>query len=96
MYKTLEEEFADFRELHKCLIISSCLIACENEGIYESSLLNSYSHITEKGSERADIVLADLIDRSEDGEEELFNSVYQMCWDKIKNRISDKKSYHLD
>lgn len=90
----LAKEFSQFKELHKRLIISSCLIICEDEGIYDTQLLNYYSDISETGKDKAELVFQDLQERRDNGDNVL-DSVYEMCWDRIKNCISDNKSYYL-
>lgn len=97
MEKTLEQEFEEYKERHKYEMIASALILCEDEGIYEEKLLGDYELSYLKGADRAFDVVDDLFDRANnDDEGELYDKIYEMCWNRIRNRIRDDKSYRLD
>ena len=96
MKESLEKEFYEIKNLHKCLVITSALIVCEEEGIYDTALFkDDYSDMAETGYERAEKVFEDIMNRCINGEEKYFEMVYEYCWLLIRNRISDTKSYYL-
>ena len=68
---------------------------CEEEGIYDSKLLSKYKKSDLKGDDKAFAIIDDLFDRASQGEEELYDQIYEMCWKKIRTRIDDKKSYRI-
>ena len=93
--KTLEQEFNEYQDHHKYEMITSALMMCEDEGIYEERLLNDYRESDLAGDDRAFFVADDLYDRLYRGEKELYNQVYEMCWKRICTRIDDQKSYRI-
>ena len=93
--KTLEQEFSEYQDHHKYEMITSALMMCEDEGIYEERLLNDYRESDLAGDDRAFFVADDLYDRLYRGEKELYNQVYEMCWKRICTRIDDQKSYRI-
>ena len=94
---TLEEEFEKFKDAHKYNIIATSLIVLEDKGIYKlSPILESYNRVKEKGEDKAFMVADELYDNYVNGDTKEYDEIYEMCWKKIRNRLSDKCSYHLD
>lgn len=92
---TLEQEFAKYRDLHKYEIIVACLIKCEKEGIYDEKLLKDYKESELSGKLRAFEVGDKLLARANRGEKKLYNRIYEICWNRLKYRINDKKAFRL-
>ena len=95
MTHELEKEIKERIATHKYSIIASSLIMFENEGIYNSCLLQrKYGNdkMTERGQERAYKVADDLEDNAD---QETYNEIYEMCWQRAKHKIQDKL-YGLD
>ena len=97
MEKTLEQEFAEYKEYHKYEMITAALIMCEEEDIYNNKLLSDYKGLKLKGDERAFYIIDDLYERAHEKDEyKLYDKIYQMCWKKIRNKIRDDKSYRIN
>ena len=97
MAKTLEQEFAEYKDHHMYEMSVSALIVFEDKGIYNHRLLKDYKDLDSdlKGDEKAYYVMDDLYNRAAHGEEELYNEVYEMCWKKIRNEIDNNRSYRI-
>ena len=75
---------------HKYSIIASSLIMFEGEGIYNSFLLKQKygdEKMSERGKERAFKVADDLEDNAD---QQTYDQIYEMCWQRAKNKIQDK------
>ena len=84
--KELNERIAT----HKYSIIASSLIMFENEGIYNSYLLQQKygdKKMSERGKERAFKVADDLEDNAD---QQTYDQIYEMCWQRAKHKIQDK------
>ncbi len=95
MAHELEKELKERIEEHKYTIIASSLILFEEEGIYDSYLLKEKygdDKMVERGNDRAYKVADDLEDHAD---QETYNKVYEMCWQRAKNKIQDRL-YGLD
>ena len=95
MGKTLEREFAEYKEHHIYEMTVSALIMCEDEDIYNHPLLKDYVDLDLTGKEKAYYVADDLYCRTVNGDEKLYNKVYEMCWSRIVDRIDDKTSFRI-
>ena len=90
MYKKLKQELKERIRQHKYTIVTSSLIMFEREGVYNSELLvDKYGDSTtsERGPNRA-FKVADDLESSSD--QETYNKIYEMCWQKAKDRLQDK------
>ena len=96
MEKTLEQEFAEYKEHHMYEMSLSALTILEDEGIYNSKLLEDYKDLDLKGREKAHYILDDLYEKAVEGDEKKYHRVYEMCWKKIRNRINDRMSFRID
>ena len=89
MAHELEKEFQQVKINHKYTIITSSLIMFEKEGIYNTKLLQDKygdDKTTERGQERAFRVADEL---EEQADQETYDQIYEMCWQRAKHRISD-------
>lgn len=91
----LEKEFAKYVSYHKYETIAIALIKCEKEGIYNEWLLRDYRNCGLEGKKKAFYVAKDLYARQFNGEENLYNSVYEMCWGRMIYRVEDRKSLRI-
>jgi len=94
--ENLEKEFAEIKERHMYRVIAGAFIAFEYEDIYNHKLLvKEYGDdvLFTFGKKRAFFVADDLLRRRDEGEEKLYEKVYKMCWNRVKNRVRDDKSY---
>ena len=87
----LEKEFRQAVEEHKYNIIASALMVFENEGIYNHPLLREFKNYKAK-EEKAFEVVDMLLDRKS---KELYNAIYEVCWNKMKHVICDTKAYGI-
>ena len=90
MAKTLEQEFAEYKEHHIYEIVVSGLIVLEGDGIYDHELLKDYKdcNISDK-KEKAYYVADDLCDKYVDNDDNRYLEVYEMLWNIMKNYLSD-------
>lgn len=95
MQKTLEQEFREYKEHHIYEMSVSALILCEKEGIYNHELLRDYRHLNLKGKEKAYYIIDDLFERAKHGEADLYYQVYEMCWKRVRNKVTDKSSIRI-
>ena len=95
--KSLEQEFREYEEHHKYEIIVATLIKCADEGIYDERILDDYREVGVglNKRQRSHLVANEIYDRYMNDEEEFYNEVYEMCWNRICNRIDDNKSYRV-
>lgn len=90
MVHELEKELSKRIADHKEFIITSSLIIFEKDGIYNSHLLQEkYGNdkMTERGDERAYKVTDELKDNAD---QETYDKIYKMCWQRAKHKIQDK------
>lgn len=92
--KSLEQEFAEYKDHHMYEMIISALLMCGNEGIFEDRLLEEYKDCDLTGKEKVYFIADDLYDNKEDNEEH-YKAVYEMCWNRIVNRINDNVSFRI-
>ena len=93
---TLEQEFTEAVKRHKYEMIAASLTVFEKDGIYNHPLLNDkYGTLEGNGVDKACEVTDDLKKRSQEGEDDLYDEIYQMCWDNIKYVIDDTKAYGI-
>ena len=95
MQKTLEQEFREYKEHHIYEMIVSALILCEKERIYSHILLKDYVGLKLKGKEKAYYIADDLFNRAQHGEADLYYQVYEVCWNKVRNKIKDNVSIRI-
>ena len=92
--KTLEKEFSIRVKEHKTYIIMEALARSKNGNIYNSELLKEFKKVKPtpiEGCEsefsrptlKAYHVEEELKDRAENGEQELYNQIYEFCWKKV-------------
>ena len=96
MEKTLEQEFAEYREHHMYEMSVSALIKFENRGIYNHKLLKDYKNLDLTGNEKAFYIIDDLYDKYVENDDKSYIKVYKMLWNKIRHEIADDKSYRID
>lgn len=90
MAHELEKELQQRIISHKNIVITSSLIMFEGEGIYNTFLLKDKygdDKTTERGQERAFKVADEL---EEQADQETYDQIYEMCWQRAKHRISDR------
>ena len=95
MAHELEKEFQQVKANHKYNIIASSLIMFEGEGIYNTKLLQDKygdDKMADRGEERAFKVAEEL---EEQADQETYDKVYEMCWQRAKYRLSNKL-YEID
>lgn len=93
--KTLEQEFADYREHHIYEMSVTALIMHGEDGLYNNDLLKDYKGLDLTGKEKAYHIIDDLYDKMQDGESDLYYQVYEICWKSIEDEIADNKSFRL-
>ena len=96
---SLEKEFRKRVEVHKYEIIASALVLYEHEGIYNHYLLKKEygdNVMQNNGYDRAFQVVEELQEKAINGEQELYDKIYNMCWRKINKVIRDDKAYNLN
>lgn len=94
---SLEKEFEQRKRTHKWDIIAAALMKYENKGIYNSPLLiDRYGDLRarKRGNERAYDTADDLEKRSDNGDIAYYDTVYEMCWKKMRNKIDDQIAYY--
>lgn len=100
----LAGEFAQVLKDHKAQIIMYAIVKDEN--VLNTKLLKRYKDmevISIEGQEdefdyyltRAYRIHEDVENRTKNGEIKLYDSVYKLCWNKIKNRITDNYSFNF-
>ena len=95
MTQNLEKELQQRIVNHKYNIIASSLIMFEGEGIYNTKLLQDKygdDKTSERGEERAFRVAEEL---EEQADQETYDKVYEMCWQRAKYKLSNKL-YEID
>jgi hypothetical protein len=94
--KTLEQEFTETIKRHKYDVIAATLIVYEEDGIYNHPLLkNDYENVKGDTIDKAYKVTDDLEKRSHEGEDDFYEEVYKVCWDKMKDIVDDTKAYGI-
>ena len=95
MTEKLETEFNRFKEDHKYNIISATMIIYGNKELSNViPMLDDYNELNSK--DNYDVAISIVDDIKEKRSEEEFDSIYETCWRRIRNQISDKKSYNLN
>lgn len=97
--RTLEHEFQLYKINHKVSIIQAIMRLDEDEGIEYHTLFNSFRHLLNGDiDERTEKIGEALYSMYDKGDTELPDQLYEMCWDRIKERICDTRSfnYNLD
>ena len=90
MAHNLEKELQERIRQHKYTIVTSSLIMFEGEGVYNSNLLvDKYgdNEMQERGPNRAFMVADDL---ESSADQETYDRIYEMCWQKAKDRLQDR------
>ena len=95
MQKTLEQEFREYKEHHMYEMSVTALIVFEDKGIYDHELLEDYKDLDLTGSRRAYYVMNDLHNKALEGENNLYEEVYEMCWERVRDQIDNNKSYRI-
>lgn len=98
--KSLEREFAERVKGHKSFIVLYTLVtsggkAFNNKNLkqYKDLDLEPYKEEYEGYSPlqtRAMITSTDLEERADNGEQELYDQIYEYCWKKARKTLSDK------
>lgn len=94
--ETLEQEFNKIKEKHKYNIISATIILYGNEELSQAiPSLDKYDELDAKDNyEVATSIVDDIKNNCKDNSDK-YEEIYEVCWRKIRNKISDKKSYYL-
>ena len=93
--QTLEEEFSTRVKEHKTYIIMEALARSKNGSIYNATILQEFKKVKPtpiEGCEgeftrptlKAYHVEEELKDRAKNGEQELYDKVYELCWKKVR------------
>lgn len=92
--QTLEEEFFARVKEHKTYIIMEALSRSKSGSIYNAKLLKEFKKVEPTPIEgyegefssstlKAYHVEEELKDRAKNGEQELYDEVYELCWKKV-------------
>ena len=93
--ETLEYEFNSFKENHMYNIIAATIIKYGNKALIKTiPVLEKYNYINAKDDYDNAIIIVD--DLAENFNTQTYKDVYEKCLKRIRNLISDKKSYNLD
>lgn len=102
---SMEQEFEKIKLEHKRQTIMTVLIKFFDEGIYNHKYFKKYKNMEVtfiEGHEqefnfiqtKAFRVEEDIEERTANGEDDLFDKVYEMCWKKLRDVISEDKTFH--
>ena len=97
--KSLEQEFEERKKSHKSFIIMNALVRTGDK-IYNNRLFKDYKnsevepykdeeHSFNVVETKALYVEENLSTRAENGEQELYDKIYEYCWKKVKKVISE-------
>lgn len=96
---TLEQEFEARKKAHKSFIVMYTLIKSEGKAFNNKNLKHYKNFDLEPFMEdyegystlqtRAMVTTTDLETRAENGEQELYDTIYEYCWKKARKTLCD-------
>ena len=95
--ETLEQEFNDIMNKHKCLIIASTIYAYEDE-IINNQLFRDVLAKTKKDENEEfhmDITRR-IVEYTHKYDSERLNKIYDLCWEKSKEFLPDEEAFGKD
>lgn len=94
--ETLEQEFNRYKKYHKYNIITATILIEGRKKL--SKIVPALDEYAELKGDKEDIAFAIADDLEEKAKKDSteYDIIYETCWRQIRNKISDKKSYHLE
>lgn len=93
--KTLEQEFAEYKDHHMYEMSVTALMIHGEDGLFDSELLKDYKDLDLTRREKAFYIIDDLYKKAQKGESNSYYAVYEMCWKSIEDCIADNESLRL-